>query len=94
MTRIDLEKNIVEFEHRKALDHAFLLLSYIHQLEAFKDESPKEFLKNWAESYEDFLKQNKPSEKFKNEFKIIQKENQKMLEKKLKNKVKNLKITI
>ncbi|PAF52948.1 hypothetical protein BKH42_08545 [Helicobacter sp. 13S00482-2] len=84
MTKIDLENNIVEFEHNKALKSAFLLLSYVHQMEQFKKESPKEFLQNWAEEYENFLKEAEPSKKFRNEFKSIREKNKKMLEEKQK----------
>lgn len=78
MTRIDIENNIIEFEHKKALDDAFLLLSYIHQMDQFKKESPSEFLENWADSYKEFLETKNPSERFQEQFKRIRAENKKM----------------
>ncbi|MDO7253925.1 hypothetical protein [Helicobacter cappadocius] len=77
MTRIDMENNIIEFEHKKALDDAFLLLSYIHQMPQFKKESPSEFMNKWAESYQDFLEEKKPFKRFEREFKKIRQENKK-----------------
>lgn len=78
MTRIDMENNIVEFEHKKALDNAFLLLSYVHQMPQFKQETPSEFLNKWAESYCDFLEEKKPSEVFEKQFKKIREENKRL----------------
>lgn len=77
-TIIDLENNIVEFEHREARIHAFLLLSYIHHMEQFKNENPLEFLQNWATSYEEFLKKENPAKRFKAKFKEIRAKNKKM----------------
>lgn len=79
MTRIDMENNIVEFEHKKALDDAFLLLSYVHQMPQFKQESPSEFLAKWAEYYQEFLEEKNPSKVFEKQFKKIREENKKRL---------------
>lgn len=79
MTRIDMENNIVEFEHKKALDDAFLLLSYVHQMPQFKEETPSEFFNKWAYSYQEFLEEKNPSKVFEKQFKKIREENKRRL---------------
>ncbi|PAF50475.1 hypothetical protein [Helicobacter sp. 13S00477-4] len=80
MTRIDIDNNIIEIKHSTALEDAYLLLSYAHQQEPFKDESPEEFIKGLAESYEIFLQKNNIFERFRDKFKEI-KQQHKNLEK-------------
>lgn len=79
MTRIDMENNIVEFEHKKALDDAFLLLSYVHQMPQFREETPSEFLNKWTYSYQEFLEEKNPSKVFEKQFKKIREENKRRL---------------